>query len=91
MTCLVIIDLTPTDKTQLSAYSAQAADTVTAYGGKFIAKGEIEILHGDSEYKNKAVIEFPNQESARNWYHSEAYQALVPLREKGMNSQFHLV
>ncbi|MEO9654890.1 DUF1330 domain-containing protein [Marinomonas sp.] len=27
----------------------------------------------------KAVIEFPDADSARNWYNSEAYQAILPL------------
>jgi uncharacterized protein (DUF1330 family) len=39
----------------------------------------------------KAVIEFPDKESAINWYNSAAYQAIIPLREQGMHSQFHLV
>jgi uncharacterized protein (DUF1330 family) len=91
MTCLVIVDLTPTDKTQLSNYSAQAAETVAAYNGKFIAKGEVETLHGDAPHPVKVVIEFSDKESARNWYNSASYQALIPSRDKGMNSQFHLI
>ncbi len=91
MTCLVIIDLTPTDKIQLSNYSAQAAEIVAAYNGKFIAKGEIETLHGDAPHPIKVVIEFSDKESARNWYNSAPYQALIPSRNKGMSSQFHLI
>jgi len=37
------------------------------------------------------VIQFPDRESAENWYNSEAYQAIIPTRDQGMNSQFHLV
>jgi len=25
------------------------------------------------------------------WYQSDAYQAITPIRNKGMNSQFHLL
>ncbi len=91
MSCLVIVDLTPTDKTQLAKYSAQAADSIAAYHGKFIAKGEIEVLHGEAPHPRKAVIEFPDKESARAWYQSESYQALISTRDQGMDSQFHLV
>jgi len=91
MTCLVIVDLTPTDKTQLGQYSEQAAKTLAAFNGEFIAKGEIETLHGESSHPMKAVIQFPDKDTARNWYQSEAYQALIPQRERGMQSQFHLV
>ena len=91
MTSLVVVDLTPTDKTQLSEYSALAAETIKSFGGRFIAKGEIETLCGEAKHLMKAVIEFPDKESALNWYNSDEYQAIIPLREKGMKSQFHLV
>lgn len=91
MTCLVIVDLTPIDKAQLGQYSEQAAKTVAAFDGHFIAKGAIEVLHGEASHPMKAVIQFPDKDTARNWYQSEAYQALIPQRELGMNSQFHLL
>jgi len=55
------------------------------------SKGEIETLHGETTHPIKAVIQFPDKESAKNWYNCAAYQAIIPLREKGMNSQFNLV
>lgn len=91
MANLVIVDLTPLDKTQLSEYSALAAETLKPFNGHFIAKGEIETLHGEATHSMKAVIEFPDKESAKNWYNSTAYQVIIPLREQGMNSHFHLV
>jgi len=91
MKSLVIVDLTPIDKKQISEYSAQAAETLKPFNGQFIAKGEVEVLHGEAIHPMKAIIQFPDKESAQNWYNSAAYQAIIPLREKGMQSQFHLV
>jgi len=91
MSALIIIDLTPTDKDKLSAYSAMAADTLIAYGGEFLAKGAIEALHGESAFQTKVVIQFPDKDSAINWYRSDAYQQIIPTRDQGMNSQFHLI
>lgn len=91
MTSLVIVDLTPIDKIKLSEYSALAAETLKPFNGHFIAKGGVETLHGKTAHPMKAVIEFPDKESAINWYNSAAYQAIIPLREQGMHSQFHLV
>ncbi len=91
MSCLVIVDLTPMDKARLAQYSEKAAKTLAPFHGEFIAKGEIETLHGDAPHPLKAVIQFPDKEQARNWYNSDAYQAIIPLRNEGMNSQFHLV
>jgi uncharacterized protein (DUF1330 family) len=91
MSALIIVDLTPTDTDMLSVYSAKAGETIKAYGGEFLVKGPIESLHGDASFTSKVVIQFPNRESAVNWYQSDAYQAIIPTRDRGMNSQFHLV
>lgn len=91
MTCFITVDLTPTNKEQLIQYSQKAASTVEKFQGQFLVKGEIEKLHGEKTHIMKAIIQFPNEESAINWYNSDEYQALIPLREEGMISQFHLV
>ncbi|BFM50765.1 DUF1330 domain-containing protein [Marinomonas sp. THO17] len=91
MPSYIVVDLTPLDKEKLSEYSALAADTFAPYHGHFIAKGAIEVLHGDALHPMKAIIEFPDKESAKAWYESPAYQALIPLREKGISSNFHLI
>jgi len=96
MTHLVIVDLTPINREKLAQYSEKAADTLLPFNGRFIAKGAIQVLNEeeiteDNGYTMKAVIEFPDQEAAQNWYQSPAYQALIPLRKQGMKSQFHLV
>ena len=91
MTALIIVDLTPTDKDKLSAYSTMAAETLVPYGGEFLAKGSIESLHGESRFQTKVVIQFPDRDNAMNWYRSAAYQELIPVRDQGMHSQFHLV
>lgn len=91
MSALIIVDLTPTDKEKLTAYSTQAAQTLLPYGGEFLSKGPIEALHGDAPFTTKVVIQFPDRDSAVNWYASKDYQDIIPLRNQGMVSQFHLV
>ncbi len=91
MTALIIVDLTPTDKDKLSVYGAMAAETLVPYDGEFLAKGAIDVLHGESAFQSKVVIQFPDRDSAMNWYHSEAYQRIIAVRDQGMKSQFHLV
>ena len=91
MSALIIVALTPTDQDALGAYSALAAQTLIPFAGEFIAKGPIEALHGDASYSVKVVIQFPDRERAQSWYQSAAYQAIIPTRDQGMDSQFHLV
>jgi uncharacterized protein (DUF1330 family) len=91
MPAYIVVDLTPTDTTKLQQYSALAAETLISFGGEFLVKGPIESLHGESDLQVKVVIAFPDRESAAGWYNSEAYQAIIPLRDEAMESQFHLI
>ncbi|MBJ7552114.1 DUF1330 domain-containing protein [Marinomonas ostreistagni] len=91
MTSFVVVDSTVIDQEKLAEYSKQAKVTLDMYGGRFLAKGKTEVLHGESGYSNKSIIEFPDRESAINWYHSDIYQALISLREQGIRSTFQLI
>jgi uncharacterized protein (DUF1330 family) len=91
MTALIVVDLTPTNVEALKGYSAKAAQTLIPYGGEFLVKGSIEPLHGKTQYQTKVIIQFPDREKALSWYHSSEYQQIIPLRDQGMNSQFHLI
>ncbi|MBB1488928.1 DUF1330 domain-containing protein [Oceanospirillum sediminis] len=91
MTCFVIVGVTPVDITKLLEYSARAEETLTAFNGRFIAKGESDVMHGEPEHSMTAIIEFPDKEKAIAWYSSPSYQALIPLREQGMKSSFQLL
>ncbi|GAA2310917.1 DUF1330 domain-containing protein [Streptomyces caniferus] len=61
------------------AYLEQVEDTVTAYGGKWLAQGEVQVVEG--AWPGLAVLlEFPGMAEARNWYESPEYQKILPLR-----------
>lgn len=91
MASFVIVDVNVINPEKLAEYSAQAMATLEPFGGRFIAKGEAEILHGAATHSKKSIIEFPDKDSAKNWYNSEAYQRLIPLREQGIQSTFQLL
>ncbi|MDJ0759420.1 MAG: DUF1330 domain-containing protein [Woeseiaceae bacterium] len=91
MSAFVVVDLTPTDEEKLQQYSAAASATVARHDGEFIVKGSTEALNGGEHRRLKAIIKFPDRDTALNWYQSDEYQALVPLRDQGMDAVFHLV
>ena len=41
-----------------------------------------EVLGGDFQHSNTVVIRFPSIEALNNWFNSEDYQALIPIREQ---------
>lgn len=91
MSSYVVVESNILDKDKLAEYSQLAAPTLADFGGKFLAKGAVQSLHGNQPFAMKAVIEFPSEQQAKNWYHSDAYQALAEIRGQAMNSQFQLI
>jgi uncharacterized protein (DUF1330 family) len=51
----------------------------------------VQQLHGEFAHQVQVVLVFPDKEKALGWYHSEEYQALIPTRDLGMDSQFQLI
>jgi uncharacterized protein (DUF1330 family) len=67
------------DQEKLLRYREGNTDVVAAHGGRFVARGgEQELLEGDWDPKRLVIIEFPDMDAARAWYHSDGY---APLRE----------
>ncbi len=91
MTAHIVIDLTVTDVDKLQKYSALAAQTLIPFGGEFLSKGPIDVLHGESAFTTKVIIEFPDKDNAVNWYGSTEYQAIINIRNEAIASQFHLI
>jgi uncharacterized protein (DUF1330 family) len=90
MSAYVVVHASPKNPEKMQAYSALAAPTLAAYGGKFIARGPCEVLAGSHEHKVLVVLEFPDKASAQRWYASPEYQAAIPTRLEAMDSVFIL-
>ena len=75
----------------IEVYIRRIDATLAPFGGRFIVHGgRIEVLEG-SWTGHLIVIEFPDMEAARAWYHSPAYQAIVRLRTENAKGDTVLV
>ncbi|MBL4688592.1 MAG: DUF1330 domain-containing protein [Nannocystaceae bacterium] len=90
MSAFVIVHGVPKDNDKLKAYSQAAAPTFAAFGGEIVGKGKPEILTGTHSDTLVAVIAFPDANSARGWYASPDYQALIAKRDDAMACTFIL-
>jgi uncharacterized protein (DUF1330 family) len=67
------------DQDKLVAYREGNTKAVAEHGGRFVARGgKQELLEGDWDPLRIVIIEFPDMDAARGWYHSDGY---APLRE----------
>ncbi len=71
---------TPTINDEVLDYIERIQDTMDPFDGRFLVHGaEVEVIEG-SWPGTIVILEFPDADAARAWYHSDAYQAILPLR-----------
>jgi uncharacterized protein (DUF1330 family) len=75
----------------IESYLNEIDATLAPFGGRFIVHGgPLEVLEGSWE-GHLIMIEFPTLDSARAWYRSPAYQAIVRLRTENSEGDTVLV
>ena len=53
--------------------------------------GKAELLEGAPEPERIVVIEFPDADTARRWYHSDEYQQALKIRQANSTGRLILV
>jgi uncharacterized protein (DUF1330 family) len=92
MSAYIIVDIEVTDPTRYEQYKRQAQETVEAFGGRYIVRGgTAERLEGGWTPRRLVVLEFPDADTARAWWSSEAYRPARTLREATAHSNMVLV
>ena len=57
--------------------------SLVSFEAEVIFRGKrAAVLAGEHPHENTVVIKFPDQPTLQNWYHSEAYQNLIPIRDE---------
>ena len=92
MPAYVIVDIIVTDPVRYEEYKKSAAATVTAFGGKYIVRGNpVEILEGDWKPNRLVVLEFESLSRARQWWASSEYSEPKKLRHETARSKMIVV
>jgi uncharacterized protein (DUF1330 family) len=90
--CYIIGDVTVNDPERYKDYAAHTQSTLEPFGGRFIVRGgQVDQLEGSWEPGRVVVIEFPDKESARGWYESDAYREILPIRHEASTGNLILV
>lgn len=77
----VIGHITVKDPAKWAEYRAQVPATLGPWQAELVFRGERQaVLGGTHAHADTVVIRFPSAEAVDGWFHSTAYQALIPLR-----------
>ena len=62
-------------------YVSKVKTIVEKFGGEYLVRaGEYKVIDGEWKYSRTVVIKFPTYEKALEWYNSEEYKPVKPIR-----------
>jgi uncharacterized protein (DUF1330 family) len=92
MKALCIVYENIDDWAEFDRYRNAVMSTLEPFGARFLVRGgAFTTLEGEMPFERIAVLEFPSREAAETWYHSDAYQAVLPIRLAAARCQFVIV
>ena len=78
----VIGHITVKDSGRWADYRNRVPATLAPFGAELVFRGaRTDVLAGAHPHPDTVVIRFADRATALAWFRSDAYQALVPLRE----------
>jgi uncharacterized protein (DUF1330 family) len=84
------VQFTRSDKAQ--EYGRQVPAIIEKYGGRYLARGgTVEVTEGDWQLRFVTLVEFPSLERAKQWYESDEYRRLMPIRRDHAKSDIAFV
>ena len=81
MAAYVIVDIEVTDPAGFEEYRRMVVPTLSALGGKYLARGgPTEVLEGDWVPRRLVILEFESIARAKAWLESPLYREARELR-----------
>ncbi|SFN85433.1 Uncharacterized conserved protein, DUF1330 family [Roseovarius lutimaris] len=79
MSAYIIARINVTDAEDYKNYAGQTVALAEKFGGKYLVKGGAQTqLEGNGPDRH-VLIEFPDRETALEWYNSDAYRRILPI------------
>ncbi len=80
MAAYVVAQMHVHDVAKYLDYASKVGATIGNHGGKILTASEAEVREGSPPFTRTVIGEFPTLEAGREWYESEEYRAILPLR-----------
>jgi uncharacterized protein (DUF1330 family) len=82
MPAYVIAMVDVKDPVRYEDYRRLVLPTITAFGGRFVARGgKTELFEGTMPAGRIVIVEFPSMERANAWWHSPEYAEAKGIRQ----------
>lgn len=92
MPAYVVVQINVADAEMYERYKQLAPPAISAYGGRYLARGgETQTLEGSWKPSRFVVLEFPSVERARAWWSSPEYARAKALRQQCAETEMLLV
>jgi uncharacterized protein (DUF1330 family) len=81
MAAYIIGHITIKDPARWAEYCSKVPATMAPWNAELVFRGKtVQVLSGPHPYGDTVVARFPDSAAVRAWHESDAYQALIPLR-----------
>jgi uncharacterized protein (DUF1330 family) len=83
MPAYLIGHITVNDPDKWKAYVDGVQKSLVPFAAEIVFRGKrAAVLAGDHSHQLTVVIKFSDQPTLQQWYHSDTYQALIPVRDE---------
>lgn len=88
MAAYAIMDVEIFDIEPYMQFMQRVKPIIEKWGGHYLARGgEFRVYEGDYEPRRLVLLEFPSMEVLEQFYQSDEYQTLKPLRDQCSHSR----
>jgi len=82
MPAYLIAEITVIDPQGYESYRSKVGESLKKFGAKFLVRGgSIHALEGNWTPERIVMCEFPNTQTAQEWYESDDYKEVKALRD----------
>lgn len=85
MSALMIATMTIKNPEKFQAYLQETQKIAGPLGAKILYRGHVNqpLTEHEMDHETVVVVEFPSTQAIEHWINSDAYKAIIPLREEG--------
>lgn len=85
MSALMIATITVKNPEKFQQYLTKTQKVAAPYGAELLARGKVDrsLTAHVKDHDLTVIVRFPSIEKINEWFDSEEYQQLIPLRNEG--------